>query len=349
MQSASNLTHKATSSEFNRLVGFLVRFNLLGLLLEVQENEREDEQAEHHGEGAGVVGISAGDEPLVLRVREWPDGHLGGAVEMRHADPVVVDLELVNAVHVGNLELRLILPAADGLQSDPDERVDAHKLQLHVVRHERLPLAVDELLNLDGVHHRLEDCVTGRRFLLALLEVLHRCDADLPAFPKHPLADGVDDVYVAGLIVHGVVADLLDLRQDCIVGEEEKRAGEHHAGVVARLQCGDEDCALADGVWVLLDGRIGDVAVGGGVGGEERQDERVFAVGEDSCPAVQQGLDVLATNDDLGADEVLGRGDDGRVVAGVEQLVVVQVINHRRVLLVDFKAALRCELADGFA
>ena len=46
------------------------------LLLHVQEDNAEDEEPEHHGEGAGVVGVGRGDEALVLRVLQWPHGHL---------------------------------------------------------------------------------------------------------------------------------------------------------------------------------------------------------------------------------------------------------------------------------
>ena len=42
------------------------------LLLHVQEDEAEDEEAGHHGEGAGVVGVGRGDEALVLRVLQRP-------------------------------------------------------------------------------------------------------------------------------------------------------------------------------------------------------------------------------------------------------------------------------------
>lgn len=46
------------------------------LLLHVQEDDAEDEEPQHHGEGAGVVGVGRGDEALILCVLEWPHGYL---------------------------------------------------------------------------------------------------------------------------------------------------------------------------------------------------------------------------------------------------------------------------------
>lgn len=48
----------------------------LVFLFEVEENEAEEEHPDHHGEGAGVVGIGRRDEPLVLGVLQWPHRHL---------------------------------------------------------------------------------------------------------------------------------------------------------------------------------------------------------------------------------------------------------------------------------
>lgn len=47
-----------------------------GLVFEVEEHEGEDEDSSHHGEGADVIGVSAGDEALVLGVLQRTDGNL---------------------------------------------------------------------------------------------------------------------------------------------------------------------------------------------------------------------------------------------------------------------------------
>lgn len=44
----------------------------------MQEDDAEHEESNHHGEGAGVVGVRRGDETFVLGVLEGTDGHLGG-------------------------------------------------------------------------------------------------------------------------------------------------------------------------------------------------------------------------------------------------------------------------------
>lgn len=52
-------------------VGFL-------LLLHVQEDDAEHEEANHHGEGTGIVRVRRRDETFVLCVLERTDRHLGG-------------------------------------------------------------------------------------------------------------------------------------------------------------------------------------------------------------------------------------------------------------------------------
>lgn len=57
------------------LVCFLLDLGLVGVL-EVEEHKREDEDAEHHREGAGVVRIGARNEALVLGVGQRTNGDL---------------------------------------------------------------------------------------------------------------------------------------------------------------------------------------------------------------------------------------------------------------------------------
>lgn len=47
------------------------------VLLVVQEHEAEEEDSQHHGERAHVVGVGGGDEPLILGVLQRPHRHLG--------------------------------------------------------------------------------------------------------------------------------------------------------------------------------------------------------------------------------------------------------------------------------
>ncbi len=48
----------------------------LRVVLEVEEDETEDAEAKHHGEGAGVVREGRRNEPLVLCVRLGSNWHL---------------------------------------------------------------------------------------------------------------------------------------------------------------------------------------------------------------------------------------------------------------------------------
>lgn len=106
-------------------------------LLHVQEDNAEHEEADHHGEGASIVGICRGDEPLVLCVLEGTHRHLAGeraalavqqpevafpergwdslahaylcgGVEMGVSQTVVIHFELEHAVDIRQLELHTV-------------------------------------------------------------------------------------------------------------------------------------------------------------------------------------------------------------------------------------------------
>ena len=68
------------------------------------------------------------------------------------SNSVVINLELVDAPNVRNLEDSLVHAIGFLLQCGADEGVDAHKLQLHVCRVERLPFAILQLFNFDSVY-----------------------------------------------------------------------------------------------------------------------------------------------------------------------------------------------------
>ena len=51
----------------------------------MQEDEADEHDAKHHGEGAHVVRVGRGDIPLVLGVFQWPHRHL-----QQHAVYVIV-------------------------------------------------------------------------------------------------------------------------------------------------------------------------------------------------------------------------------------------------------------------
>lgn len=104
----------------------------------MQEDDAEHEESNHHGEGAGVVGVRRGDEPFVLRVLEGPHRHLawgesrpvspapghpslrsdsspppylGRGVEVGVTQPVVIHFELEHTVDVRQLEPHAVFAA----------------------------------------------------------------------------------------------------------------------------------------------------------------------------------------------------------------------------------------------
>ena len=242
------------------------------------------------------------------------------------------------AVHLGDLELALELALVVVLQGEPDEGVDADELELQVVRLEGGPLAVLELLDVDGEHDVVLDGVgNGGGRLLAHVVVVHGDDLEDAGLLEAPVGQGRRQRPVAArgaLLSRGV-----DAGGEELVREEVEGAGEDDPGVVPGLQPGDEDGVLAGGVRVVLDGLVGVVAVGRRRRGQDLQDERVLAVGDEAAAAVQDGVDRPLADDVPGLDEVRGVGDDERVpplVLGVE----VVVVDDGGALLVRFETVL---------
>lgn len=71
----------------------------------VEEHKAEDEEAEHHGEGTGIVGIGRGDETLKLGVLPGTNRYLCSTVQVDVTSTPVVHLELKYTIDVRELEL----------------------------------------------------------------------------------------------------------------------------------------------------------------------------------------------------------------------------------------------------
>ena len=121
-------------------------------ILVVELNKREDKNADDHGGAAGVVGISGGYEAVVLRVLERADRHLRGAEEIGVAEAPVLDVELEDAVDVGDAEGGGERGSrAGGREAGANVGVEHDELELDVRGLEGRPFAVHALLDLDGV------------------------------------------------------------------------------------------------------------------------------------------------------------------------------------------------------
>jgi len=118
----------------------------------VELNKREDKNADDHGGAAGVVGISGGYEAVVLRVLERADRHLRGAEEIGVAEAPVLDVELEDAVDVGDAEGGGERGSrAGGREAGANVGVEHDELELDVRGLEGRPFAVHALLDLDRV------------------------------------------------------------------------------------------------------------------------------------------------------------------------------------------------------
>lgn len=140
----------------------LFALRLWRVFFEVQENEREQEHAHHHGKRAHIVRIRAQDEPLILRVLQRSYRHLSSAVEMRVSDTIVIDFELVNSVDVGYFKSGFVLAGGFAFQRRANERVDAHKFQLNVFGSEWFPFPVLQRHDFYGVNLPKRPCYVNR-------------------------------------------------------------------------------------------------------------------------------------------------------------------------------------------
>ena len=73
----------------------------------VKLDEREEEDAEHHRKGAGVVWESGRNESIILCVLQRTHRHLRGREQVCIADTFVVNVELENSVNVWKFEFSL--------------------------------------------------------------------------------------------------------------------------------------------------------------------------------------------------------------------------------------------------
>lgn len=315
----------------------------------MQEHESENEHTEHHRKRTDVIRESTGNEALVLRVRQRPNGHLRGALQMRETDAVVVDLELEDAVDVGNEETGFVLAVADDLQGGPDERIDANEFELDVGGLERRPLAVRQLLDGNGVDDGIGDGVGSRWLPFALLVMFHGGDAKTSDLTEHPLADRHADRLVAGhLVLLATLGTVLHGRSECLVGEEEQRSGEDDPSVVARLNGCNQKRPTANGMRILLDRILRHIGIGCGVGGQDLQDERILSISQEASSAIQQRSSSRCSNDNRSFNQVLRRCDDCRMISGVLG-VVIQMVNDGCSLFVHLEAAFGGQLTQSIS
>ena len=59
-----------TKHSLENMVFLLLGLGLDGLVFEVEEDEAEDKDANHHAEGRGIVGCGRQNEALVLKKKE---------------------------------------------------------------------------------------------------------------------------------------------------------------------------------------------------------------------------------------------------------------------------------------
>lgn len=71
----------------------------------VEEDEREKEYSDHHGEGARIVGVGGWKETFILSVFEGTNNNLLDIVEMGVTNSSVINQELEDTVDIREFEL----------------------------------------------------------------------------------------------------------------------------------------------------------------------------------------------------------------------------------------------------
>jgi len=312
----------------------------------VEEDEAEEEEAEHHGEGGRVIRISGDDEAFVLSVLQRSNGDLGGMIEFGESDSVVIDFELVNAINIREFESRDEV-SIDWDQGSADERVDANKFQLHVFGLERHPSVWRQFFDLNRIDDILHDGISSRGVSFAVQMMLDFADSQDSVLFENPLGQGRRQGLVGRS--HRITACTFHASAKELVAEKVQRPDKDDSGVVARLQSGDEKRVLADCVGKFLDLLVGIEGISGRRSGQNREDQRILRVRRHSDSAEKVLVGSRGVPDDHGSfDEILRLGDDERVLSFV-LLVVVKVIDDGGVFLVELDSAFRSQLLDGLA
>lgn len=124
------------------------------------------------------------------------DADLGGAVDIRIADPLVVHFELIDTIDVRDLEFGHILVALL-FENGSDKWIDSDELQLNIVGFEWKPLSVGVPLDLNRVNHVLHNGVGFGGRCLAHFMVIDATDAKYSLFFKYPFGERQSQCLIA--------------------------------------------------------------------------------------------------------------------------------------------------------
>lgn len=105
-----------------KLFGFGFR-----LIFVVEKDEREQKHTAHHGECAYIIRECTRYKAFVLRVLQRTHRHLGGAVEICQSYALVVYLELIHSVYIGDLESTFVTAISYRLHGHTHEWIDPYK------------------------------------------------------------------------------------------------------------------------------------------------------------------------------------------------------------------------------
>lgn len=97
------------------------------LILVVEKHKREQKHTAHHGECAYIIRECTRYKAFILRVLQRTYGHLSGTVEMRQSYALVVYLELIHSVYIGDLESTFVTAISYRLHGHTHEWIDPYK------------------------------------------------------------------------------------------------------------------------------------------------------------------------------------------------------------------------------
>ena len=258
---------------------------------------------------------------------------------------MVVHFELVDSVRIRHFELSNHFTVFFVVKSDSHKRIDSHELHLHVLSVISNPLAIDELLDHDGVDGVILDGVVARLHTLPCLVVGNALNLQDSALLEAPLSETQSQVFVPGGLsssCHG-----LNFGGEELIREKFERSREDDSGVISGLESGNQHCLLPDSVREIFDLSVGVVAVGGGAASQDFQHQRVLVVHQESNTSVEQWA-ADATNNLVGLHEVLGISHYQGVFALVLG-VVVQMVNDGSAFVIHFKSHLAGNLTENLA
>lgn len=147
--------------------------------------------------------------------------YLCRTVKLSVSNTIIINFELIHAVHIWNLESSLIPAVTSVIQCGAYKWIDTDKFQLDIVGNKWLPLAIAQFFNGNGVNGWIGDGIVLWCFGFASNMMFNLYDTNATNFTEYPFSNSAGHLMVTGLGM-GLTAWSRYRRCECFVREEEQ-------------------------------------------------------------------------------------------------------------------------------